>query len=249
MLPDAFFALYGGLPRQGPGSDVSTLRALGAVPNLPPKPRVLDLGCGPGRQTLVLAHALQARITAIDTHRPFLDELCQRAATAGLSHLIEARCVSMDALDEPAGSVDLIWCEGAAYTVGVARALVLWRPLLRPGGVVAFSEATWFTDTPADEVRLFWQEVYPDIKTIAGNIALAKEAGYEVSDSFPLPDEDWWSEYYTPLEARVRTLRGAGGVQPDLQAVIDETEREIDMFRRYSDNYGYVFYVCVKPER
>jgi serine/threonine-protein kinase HipA len=248
MLPAAFFELYQGLPREGPGSDASTLRALQAVPNLPPRPRVLDLGCGPGKQTLVLARALQTTITASDTHQPFLDELTQRADAQGLSELVETRNISMDASDEPVASVDLVWSEGAAYCIGVTRALELWRPLVRPGGAVVFSEATWLTDNPPDEVRLFWQEAYPGIRTISGNVARAEGAGYRVTTTFPLPSKDWWTEYYTPLESRMQTLRDGGDVEPDLRAVIEESGKEIDMFRRFSDSYGYVFYVCVKAE-
>ena len=46
------------LPQQGPGSDASTLRALRMLGELPDAPRVLDLGCGPGRQTLALARSI-----------------------------------------------------------------------------------------------------------------------------------------------------------------------------------------------
>ena len=50
-----FFELFSGLPRQGPGSAASTRRALGLVPGVGPRTRVLDIGCGTGDQTMVLA--------------------------------------------------------------------------------------------------------------------------------------------------------------------------------------------------
>ncbi|HEX8823356.1 MAG TPA: class I SAM-dependent methyltransferase, partial [Archangium sp.] len=59
MLADAFFLLHTDLPREGPGSDDCTREALRRLrPWLPASPRVLDLGCGPGKQTLVLAREL-----------------------------------------------------------------------------------------------------------------------------------------------------------------------------------------------
>jgi ribosomal protein L11 methylase PrmA len=67
---NAFFTLYRGLPRQGPGSDACTREALKRLPTLPASPRVVDVGCGSGRQTLVLAEALRTRILAVDLHRP-----------------------------------------------------------------------------------------------------------------------------------------------------------------------------------
>jgi trans-aconitate methyltransferase len=66
-----FFELFDGLPRQRPGDEGSTLRALALVPRVEPGMRVLDLGCGTGSQTRVLARHTGARIVAIDAHAPF----------------------------------------------------------------------------------------------------------------------------------------------------------------------------------
>ena len=66
---DVFFDVQSDLPRQGPGDDGCTRRALALCYPLPDAPRVLDIGCGPGAQTLVLARELRrATITAIDVH-------------------------------------------------------------------------------------------------------------------------------------------------------------------------------------
>jgi hypothetical protein len=51
-LPPEFFFRHRDLPREGPGTDECTQEALRLLPPLPPQPRVLDLGCGPGAQTL-----------------------------------------------------------------------------------------------------------------------------------------------------------------------------------------------------
>ncbi|MFF0903042.1 UNVERIFIED_CONTAM: hypothetical protein RF653_05145 [Kocuria sp. CPCC 205316] len=45
---DCFVALFESLPRQGPGSRECTARALGMCEQLPPAPRIVDLGCGAG---------------------------------------------------------------------------------------------------------------------------------------------------------------------------------------------------------
>jgi serine/threonine-protein kinase HipA len=242
MPSEAFFHVFHDLPRQGPGSEASTRRALSLLGEISPDPRVLDLGCGPGAQTLVLARELpSARITAVDFHQPYLDELSRRSAAAGLADRIEPRCASMDALDDPPGSYDLIWCEGAIFITGVERGLELWRPLLRPGGRLAFTEATWLVDEPPTEISEWWQKVYPAITTAEGNCATAIRAGWRVIDHFPLPADDWRTEYYVPLAGRCAKLREDG--DPEVLAVIAETEEEIRMFERFSDAYGYVFYL------
>lgn len=55
MEHDYFAELFDGLPRCGAGSDDASERALQLVQRFPLRPNVADLGCGPGRSTLILA--------------------------------------------------------------------------------------------------------------------------------------------------------------------------------------------------
>ncbi len=68
-----FYKLYRGLPRGGPGDNQSTRKAFSYLKNLPVEPYILDIGCGPGMQTLELARITQGRIVALDNFKPFLD--------------------------------------------------------------------------------------------------------------------------------------------------------------------------------
>ncbi|MCI0671461.1 MAG: class I SAM-dependent methyltransferase, partial [Myxococcaceae bacterium] len=203
---EAFWMLHDGLPREGPGSDACTREALRRLGPLPPSPRVLDLGCGPGRQTLVLARALDAVITAVDQHAPFLRQLEASAAAEGLAHRVRTRCADFGALEEPAGSVDLVWSEGAIYNLGWEAGLSRWRPLLRPGGAMALTECTWLTDAPPAEAAAFFREAYPAMGTVASNCEVARRVGLTVVETFALPPAAWWDEYYRPLEARLEAL-------------------------------------------
>jgi len=248
MSPLAFQSVYSGLAQYGPGSDMSTRKALGLLPALPGSPRVFDLGCGAGRQTLELARELNTKIVAVDLHQSYLDELAAAASKAGLAHLIDIRRASMDKLREPLASIDLIWSEGAAYNIGVARALKLWRPLLRDGGILAFTELTWLADDPPATAVSYWEQAYPDMTAVAGNRLKAERAGYEVLDTFPLPAEDW-KAYYEPLKRRIAGLRGQAGGWSDLAAVIQSVETEIGIFEQFGDCYGYVFYILRRGPR
>lgn len=83
-----FMELHSGNPREGPGDNESTLKALRSIPNLPERPDILDVGCGPGMQTLCLAEATGGNITALDYFPQFLDQLTTSAEERGLEKRI-----------------------------------------------------------------------------------------------------------------------------------------------------------------
>ena len=197
----------------------------------------------------MLAKRFNVRVTAIDVHQPFLDQLGRSAQAAGLSELIVTRRASMTALECPPESVDLIWCEGAIYIVGFQAGLRLWRPLLRPRGLAVVSECSWLTGSPPAEAAAFFKAAYPDMAGVEQNIARATAEGYDVFDYFLLPQQAWWDEYYTPLQERIALLRHRAADNPELAAVLAETEGEITVFSRFGDSYGYVFYLMRKGDR
>jgi len=244
--PAEFYRLYEGLPRQGPGSDDVTREALRRLGPLPPSPRVLDLGCGSGRQTLVLAQELQTRVLAVDNHEPFLRDLECRAAAASLSHLVETKSGDMGDLCVPEGSVDLIWSEGAIYIIGFENGLRTWRPWLGPCGKLAVTECSWLVERPPVEIKAFFDVGYPDMRSVGGNRERAARAGFAVADTLSLPASAWWDDYYRPLLARLDAVEAEAERDAVLARVIAEARQEIDLFTRFGSTYGYVFYLCQK---
>jgi SAM-dependent methyltransferase len=235
----ALIELHEGVEFKGPGDKDYSWKLMASLPGLPPKPRVADLGCGSGVITLLLATHFGGTVKAVDLSADFIEELRRDLAAAGLGDRVEAICADMGALDWPPASLDLIWSEGAAYNLGFERALTLWRPLLAPGGLAVISELSWFSDRRPAPVLEYWQAAYPLMGSEAENRAHAERAGFEVLDIRRLPAEAWWRNYYDPLKARMEQVERT----PAMAAVIEETNAEIDLFRRFSDDYGYSFYV------
>lgn len=241
----AIFHLFEGLDYLGPGSEETTRKALALIPELPQEPRIVDLGCGTGRQTMTLLRHFRSPIVAVDVHQPFLDQLAIQARTEGLGDLLETRAASMEQLAEPEGSLDLVWSEGALYSVGVAQMLQRLFPLLRSGGVIAFSEGVWFgEDRPADAVA-HWQE-YPDMTDEPGTQERIAAAGFRPYAHFRAPASDWHA-YYEPLKSRVAALRQEAKSWPALAEVLDGMAREIAVYEQHGDCYGYSFFFAVKP--
>ena len=241
-----FLEMTEGLPRQAPGSAGSTLRALGLVRGLPPRPRILDVGCGPGAQTVELARATGGWLVAVDIRQRFLDELTERAAAADVLPQITTVNASMFEMDFADESFDLIWSEGAIYIEGFGAGLAAWRRFLKPGGWLAVSELTWLVPDPPPEAAEYWARGYPAMGSIERNCQLVAEAGYVNMDGFVLSVNDWHN-YYEPAERRVEELREKYADDPGILARLDEASREYDLFRAHRDAYGYVFYIMRKP--
>lgn len=237
-MDEELLALFADLPRQGPGDDAITEAVLAPIrPHLPDRPLVADMGCGTGRPSRVLARCLPAaRIVALDLHPVFLAKLAAAARAEGLAGRLWPVCGDMAAPPLPPDSLDLIWSEGAAYSIGVARALALWRPLLRPGGWLVLSDMVWTTADPPDDLRQAWLEDGVTPATPDGLAAAVAQAGLELVATRPLPKTAWSEGYYRPMAARLPGVRN-----PESRAAL---AREIALFDRHGDRYGYLFVVA-----
>jgi cyclopropane fatty-acyl-phospholipid synthase-like methyltransferase len=238
-----FFEMFSGLPRQGPGDSASTLRALALVPGAGPESCVLDVGCGTGSQTLVLAQHSPARFVAIDLHAPFVNVLNEQARAMGMEDRIEARVGDMRQLDFAPGSFDLVWSEGAISIMGFEAGLREWRRLLVPGGYMAVTEVCWIKRDPPPDCAAFWAQEYPAIRDVSVLLEVIAECGYETVGHFALPAASWWHDYYRPLQQNVIAFRERHSNEPDARELADQVQREIDVWHAYSEFYSYRFFV------
>jgi len=243
--PPIFFEIHTELPREGPGKDAFTRQAFEMLPPLL-EPKILDIGCGPGQQTLELARLSGGEVVALDMHQPYLDVLTEKIKGAGLSDLIKAVKGSMFDLNFPEESFDIIWAEGSIYIVGFAEGLKTWKRFLKPHGFLCVTEVAWLRADPPQEIQNFWEEGYPGITTIAENLNTVRKCGYDLIGHFVLPEEAWWDEYYAPLEKRIRMLQAKFQDDEPALATLSGELLEIDLYRHYSSWYGYVFFLMQK---
>jgi ubiquinone/menaquinone biosynthesis C-methylase UbiE len=206
-------------------------------------PRILDVGCGPGMQTIELAKLSNGQIDALDNHQPFLDELERRAKDEGVRERINIVNGDMFALNYEDNSFDLVWCEGAIFIIGFEKGLREWKRLLTDNGYLVVSELSWLKTNPPEQVKTWMEEGYPAIKTIKENLIIAQKCGYHVISHFILPEKSWWTNYYRPLEAKIAPLKSKYRDDEEAMNVLTSHELEIEMYRKYSGYYGYIFYI------
>lgn len=244
-LREIFFEIHQGLPREGPGRNEYTRKAYEMLPALS-RPRILDIGCGPGGPTMELARLSGGFVIGMDNHQPYLDVLEEKIRKAGLSERAKAVNASMFTMDFPEETFDIIWSEGSIYIMGFEKGLKEWRRYIKSQGFLVVHEMTWLKSGPPKEISAYWKKMYPGITTIPRNLEIIPRCGYKVLGHFPLPEDAWWEEYYHPLEGRINQLRIKYKDDQEALIILDSGQEEIDLYKKYSEWYGSVFYVMQK---
>jgi len=239
-----FFDLFESLPRQGPGLRSSTAAAFQLCRELPPAPDTVDLGCGTGAQTLQLAELTNGSIVAVDNHPPFIERLNATLNSTGLAPRVRAIVADMEAPGLPGAGFDLVWSEGALYSISLEHALPVCRSLLRPRGYLAFTDAVWRKADPPEEIRKTFELDYPSMGNVESVIELLQHSGFEVLEHFTLPDEAWWAEFYQPMIEQIEHLKARHAGDDEALEIIEQLALEPELHRRYSEYYAYEFFVA-----
>ncbi|MBT3312691.1 MAG: class I SAM-dependent methyltransferase [Desulfobacterales bacterium] len=230
-----FFKVFEQMKRQGPGSRNTTLKAFEKIPSRKEIKTILEVGCGKGSSSLVLAENSEALITAVDNHQPFLDHLKKQVALFGYEKQIFPMNMSMFDLDFPRPSFDLIWAEGSAYFMGFEKALKEWRPLINGKCFMFVSDAVWLTDQPSTPCVDYWEIEYPPMTHVKDRKEQARKLGYDILSWFILPRQDW-KAFYDDMEVCVNLAIEENGMKQAFEDMI----KEIKINRSYGNEYGYL---------
>ncbi len=231
-----FMTVFQPLERWGPGSDSDTLKALSLLPTEPSS--IIDIGCGKGFSTRLLAKNTQAKIVALDNEQSALNDLSNMLVEQQLEANVSFECASMTNVPFPPASFDCVWSEGSAYIMGVEQALKHWKPLLKEQGFMVISDLVWLTDDPSPQILKFWKHEYPDMQRADKRLTQMHQAGFKVIEHFTMSRQAWLN-YFPPLKARIETLKPA---MPNSTAIAD-LEKEIEIYEQYLGEFGYEMFV------
>ena len=224
-----------------------TIKALGFIERLNHSSHILDIGCGTGGQTRILAQHTPGQITGIDLFPRFIEVFQHAADEHGLAPRVCGQVASMEDLPYGEEELDLIWCEGAIYNIGFERGLREWRRLLKPGGFIAVTEACWLSDERPQEIEAFWNQDYPGIDTIPRKLQQFQDVGYSLAACFVLPPNCWIDHFHRPQEAMQEAFLARHPGDKTAEQFLGFQRREAELYRTYGAFYGYVFFVGQRP--
>lgn len=227
---------------QGPGSPEATLKALSFIPTLNENAHIADIGCGTGGQTMVLAQNTSAKITGIDLFQTFIDKFNENVEKLQLQNRVKGEIGNMENLPFQEEELDLIWSEGAIYNIGFERGLKEWHKLLKKGGYLAVTEASWFTNERPKEIEDFWS-VYPEIDTIPNKVLQMQNAGYVLEAVFIIPENCWTEHFFAPQKKTQEIFMQKYAGNETAENLIGYMRHEAQMYEKYKEFYGYVFYI------
>jgi SAM-dependent methyltransferase len=241
-----FYELFEALPRGGPGNNKSTRKAFNTIPKRPEQPLILDIGCGPGVQTIELAKLSNGRIIALDIHQAFLDKLIRNAKEEGLLDHIVPTNISMLEMDFEENTFDIIWSEGALYFLGFQNGLRRCHQLLKNDGFLAVTEIVYLVNNPPAPLIQYFEKEYPDIKPVKDKIDLIQNERFHLITNFTLPESSWLDNFYLPMEEELTRLNKKYQSNEIALGVFEEMKNEINLYKKFSDFYGYEFFIMQK---
>jgi len=242
---NVIYDYFSNTERQGPGSKEITLKALSFIDGLTEKSKICDIGCGTGGQTMVLAGNTSGKITGIDSYSDFIRQLNENVRNGKLQDRVEGVVGDMGNLQLGEDEFDLLWSEGAIYNIGFERGMNEWRKFLKPGGFIAVTENTWFTEDRPAEIQDFWQKAYPEIDTVSNKVSQMQKAGYVPIAAFAVPETCWLDYYKAQIGRRKDFLEKYKG-NKTAEEFAAYQEYEAGLYYEYKKYYGYVFYIGKK---
>ena len=130
---DLLLEIHKDMPRQGSGRDEYTQKAFEIIPTIQ-NPKILDIGCGPGMQTIKLAKISNGEVIGIDIFQQYLDQLNEHIIKENLQNKVKAEKQSMFDIKYPEEFFDIIWAEGSIFIIGFEKGLSNWKKYIKKNG-------------------------------------------------------------------------------------------------------------------
>ena len=240
-IPLYLFIAYDNMERLSPAGTDTAIKVLDSVDMEKEELTILDIGCGVGDKTILLANYFEnSTVEAIDLFKHHLAVLDEKIAENNLDERVFTYEMGLNDLDFANEEFDIVFSDATVERIGFEIALKEWKRLLKPGGYLIVSDVSWIRN-PSDESKRFWKRIYDGVDTIDAKIRQVEDEGYEFIDYIITPKSDW-KDFYSKLERNIDSLKS----DKSAKDFVKLTRDEIQTFRKNGDDYSYVFYIMRK---
>jgi len=142
-----------------------------------------------------------------------------------------------------------IICMGSSQAIGSLADAMAWaHRALRPGGVALFADGFW-QQPPAQDYLDVLGATADEMRTHAGNAALARSAGFRVLHTMTA-NNDEWDEYEGLYCGAVERYADAHPEDPEAPAMAQRIAAWHEAYLTWGRaTLGYGYYVLQKPTR
>jgi len=201
-----------------------TRKAFLKLPRLE-NPRILDIGCGSGVPTIELAKLSGGEVTGIDVDQSCLDEFNRKIKEENLTDRVKALNLSLSEMNFPDETFDVVWSEGVVGNIGFETSLRDWRRLLRKDGYLV---------------------IHYQVSRVVDVLPRMAQLGYSLTDTVPLPEDAWWTEFYKPLEEKMDMLLHKYRNNAYALKLLNQYKTEMNMVKKNPRNFSCAFYIMKK---
>ncbi len=124
----------------------------------------------------------------------------------------------------PSFSFNILWDEGVIHILDLKKSIKECSRLLKPNGFLVIGEM---------------------IKWIKDKFEIFSKFRFKLINQFLLPEKCWWTEYYEPLEKRIKELRKKYPRSENFEK-LKQHEREIEMVKKNPKEFDCAFYIMQK---
>ena len=88
--------------------------------------------------------------------------------------------------------------------------------------------------------------LHDDLGNKEEKLKIIPECGYKLVDYFQLADDEWWVEYYEPLEKRIKELSAKYGNDQNFLNAIKQHQVEINECKRNPNIFRSIYFIIQK---
>lgn len=240
-----------GIGSSHPGGFPATLQNLQSIQILP-EDYVLDAGCGSGLTACHIAKTTGCKIMGIDISPEMIEKATQRAASEGVSHLIEFKVGDVQQLPFADQTFDWVIAESVTVFLDKVKVYREFHRVLKPEGYIADHEMALLKELPV-QLKQQLEECYgsgTNPLTYEGWCQTLTQAGFqdvEIKNPQPLKSNSNSNLIVNALKKDWVLIKGLADKARRQPGLLPRLQKNAGFMKQYQSYFGFGLVYGRKP--